>query len=217
MEPTNQVPQTPTEPQGPIIQTNNTKPRRGGRTKMFLLLVLLLLVAAAAGGYMVRDKTAKSDAKTKQDQITALQQQQALLNSQLAAAKAANTPTTTAKAPSAATLDNIKAAVISKNYAALEGYMAPTVKVVVAASEGLGNRTPTQAVADLKYLDSGTSPWDFALASATLSKWQAGTYKQYFPTTALAGKSANNYVTSFQFDENAKISGVFMAASSDML
>jgi hypothetical protein len=207
----------PTEPQGPIIQTNNTKVRRGGRTKMFLLLVLLLLIAAAAGGYMLRDKSAKSDAQAKQDQITALQQQQAKLNNDLAAAKAANTPATTAKAPSAATLDNIKAAVISKNYAALEGYMASKVKVVVAASEGQADKTPTEAITSLKYLDSGTSPWDFALASATLSKWQAGTYKQYFPTTALVGKSANNYVTSFQFDENAKISGVFMAASSDML
>jgi len=59
----------------------------------------------------------------------------------------------------------------------------------------------------LKYLDNATDPWDFALPAATLAAYQTGGYKQYFPTTALVGKSANKYVVSFQFDSNGKISG----------
>ncbi len=112
-------------------------------------------------------------------------------------------------------MDNIAAAVKSGNYAALEQQMADKVKVTLAASEGLGDRTPEQAVADMKYLDAGTDPWNFALDAAALKVYQEGEYKAFFTTSAFVGKSANNYVVSFTFDDSANISGIFMGANLD--
>ena len=95
--------------------------------------------------------------------------------------------------------------------------MASTIKVIIAASEGIGDRTPVQAINDLKYLDSATDPWDFALNATTLSKYQSGDYKDYFKSTSIVGKSANNYVISFNFDSSGKINGIFMSVNSDLL
>src|SRR3989304_1837308 len=83
--------------------------------------------------------------------------------------------------PSQEELDNIEAAVKSGNYAALEQYMASKVTIIIAASEGLGERTVTQAIEDLKYINSGTDPWDCDLPADTIDKYQTGDYKQYFP------------------------------------
>ncbi len=115
----------------------------------------------------------------------------------------------TTTAPTAEELDNIKASITSENTAALEGYMAASVNVIIAASEAYGPQTPVQAVKDVDYVKDGDT-WDFALPAATLAAYQAGDYKQYFPTTALVGKSSNGYVISFQFDSAGKINGIFM-------
>ena len=124
-------------------------------------------------------------------------------------------PATTA--PSAAELENIKASITSGNTAALEGYMASSVYEVIAASESAGAKTPTDAINGLSYINpGGDNTWDFALPTATLSAYQAGFYKQYFPTTALVGKSSDDHVVSFQFDSTGKISGIFMAIASTL-
>jgi len=120
------------------------------------------------------------------------------------------TPTVTP--PSAAELENIKASITSGNTAALEGYMASSVYEVIAASESAGAKTPTDAINGLSYINpGGDNTWDFALPTATLSAYQTGFYKQYFPTSALVGKSSDDHVVSFQFDSTGKISGIFMA------
>ena len=125
------------------------------------------------------------------------------------------TPATTA--PSAAELENIQASITSGNTAALEGYMASSVYEVIAASESAGAKTPTDAINGLSYINpGGDNTWDFALPTATLSAYQAGFYKQYFPTTALVGKSSDDHVVSFQFDSTGKISGIFMAIASTL-
>lgn len=189
---------------------------------MMALTAIVLLIAGAAGGYMYRDKIAKDQAEKSQAEITSLQAkvtklEKDVIDAQKSTSTTSSSSTAQSKSPSASVLENIQASITSGNTAALEGYMASSVKVILAASEGVGDRTPTQAIGDLKYLDSATAPWDFALPAATITKYQAGDYKQYFPTTALVGKSANNYVISFQFDSNAKISGIFMAANASLL
>jgi hypothetical protein len=127
------------------------------------------------------------------------------------------TTTTTSTAPSQATIDNVEASITSGNTAALEGYMASTVNVIIAASEGIGSRTPAQAVGDItSYISSATDPWSFALPAATLSGWASGSYSQYFPSGAVVGKSANNMVISFSFT-SGKISTVFMAKDATLL
>ena len=113
--------------------------------------------------------------------------------------------------------ENISAAVSSHNYAALEGYMADSVNVVIAASEYGGSVTKTQAVSDMAYLTSGTDPWNFAIPAATLTTWRAHFYTTYFSSTSYAGESANHKVVSFDFNCSGKIDQVFMVADSSLL
>ena len=195
---------------------------------MIIALVLSLGANAALGWWgkaAVDNKTSLSADKTK------LQQQVGDLKSQLAA-KTKVTPTpapstaviTPTPAPcsgraaaSAALKENAQAAISSRNTAALEGYMASSVNVVVAASEKGGFESPSQAVADLGYLNSATSPWNFSLSTATLGSWAAGSYAAYFSPTSYAGLAANKYVVSFDFNSCDKINQVFMSSSSDLL
>ncbi|OGL37428.1 hypothetical protein A3A68_01520 [Candidatus Saccharibacteria bacterium RIFCSPLOWO2_01_FULL_48_13] len=200
-----------TQPTVSSAQHLPAKKKSTGKKIMKWLLMLLVIAAAAAAGWYYRDMQAKDDAKVYKAEIAALKAANTELKKDVTAAEVAT------KTPSADDLANIKAAVESGNYAALEQMMTDPVTVILAASEGLGERTPTQAVADLAYLDGGTDPWDFALSAATLDGYGAGGYKQYFPKTALVGKSANNYVVSFSFDNNAKIKTIFMANNDDLL
>lgn len=203
------------QPAATVTPAHTPKKSKFNGKKLLMWLVLLLVIAGAAyAGYYYRDQQAKDQQKVDQATITALEAKNAKLTKDLAAAKVTNAVAT---APSAEDLANIQAAIESGNTAALEQMMANPVTVILAASEGLGERTPTQAVADLAYLDGGTDPWNFALAAATLSGYQTGGYAKYFPKTALVGKSANNYVVSFSFDNDGNISTIFMANSADLL
>lgn len=185
-----------------------------------IFLMILLLAAAGAGAYMWRDMQAKKKDKDNAATISALQAQIVTLQKDTktpAATVKTTASTDTSTAPNAAAIQSIKESITSDNTAALEGYMASTVKVIVAASEGIGDRTPVQAIDDLKYLDSATDPWNFSLNATTLSKYQTGDYKDYFKTNSVVGKSANNYVISFNFDSAGKINGIFMSISADLL
>jgi hypothetical protein len=191
-------------------------PKKKSKGKMFLkwLAIVVIIVAAAAGGWYYRDMQAKDDIKAKDAEIAALKANNAKLKSDLE--KATTEETTTA--PSQEDLDNIEAAVKSGNYAALEQLMHDKVTVIIAASEGLGERTPAQAVADLAYINNGTDPWDCDLPAATIDGYQAGDYKQYFPEGSLVCKSANGYVVSFSFDDSdGKIKTIFLTNSEDVL
>jgi len=201
------------QPNAPPVQTapHHKEPSGAGKKILKLLLILILLAGAAAAGWYYRDMEAKDNAKVAAAEIATLKAKNTKLESDLAAATAANAA---ARAPSAETLDDIKAAVQSGNYAALESLMADKVTVILAASEGLGERTPAQAVADLAYLDDGTDPWDFALTATIVDGYREGDYAKYFPQTALVGKSANKYVVSFSFDNDGeKITTIFMSNS----
>ena len=199
--------------------------KQSQQTKSILagVLAVILLVMAVFGGYGWRNNSAEDQNQGYQDQISQLQQKIVKLQKDLSGSSSqtnknkASTNVADTTKPSAAALENIEASITSGNTAALEGYMAATVRVIIAASEGVGDRTPAQAVSDIKYLNSGTDPWDFSLPAATIDGYQAGDYKSYFPNGALIGKSANNYVVSFTFDSAGKISGVFMVADADLL
>ncbi len=203
---------------------SSKKPKKHLPWKKIVLFLLVLLVGFA-GGYLWRDHKAKQDQKTQAVHTAALNSDIANLNAKLkkaaadakAKAAAANT-TPTAVRPTAAAISNIKASITSGNTAALEGYMAASVHVVIAASEGVFDHSPSAAVEDItSYLKNATDPWNFDVPAATLASWQAGAYASYFPATAVAGEATNHYVISFTFDTTGKISGVFMAANSDLL
>jgi cytoskeletal protein RodZ len=171
-----------------------------------LLIILVILGLIGAGGWYVYHKNQKS--------------KKPVTTSQTAKKKApANKPAAAATvAPISDSLkENIAASIESQNTAALEGYMTDSVTVVIAASEKGGAVSATQAVADLDYLQNGTSPWNFALAADTLTTYKNGSYGQYFGDRTVVGQSTNNYVVSFHVNDSGKIDTVFMTVSADLL
>ncbi len=200
----------------PTVTLPDPAPRKPKKSPLKTLLMILLIVALAGGGgaaYWMRDKQAKKQAKSQADQIADLQKQ---LADNQAGESEEKTATETEKTATENS-DNIAAAISSGNTAALEGYMASKVRVIIAASEGVGDRTPTQAISDLKYLDDAKDPWDFDLAPVVLSQYQSGGYGLYFPLGAVVGKSADGMVVSFSFDAVGDINGIFMAADAELL
>jgi len=122
------------------------------------------------------------------------------------------------KTPSVTAIENIEASIASGNTAALEGYMASKVSVVLAASESGGSVDAAGAIASIaSFIKTAGIPWNFDLQSLILSSYQSGDYGQYFLDNSLVGKSTDEKVISFSFDCNAKISKVFMSASSEIL
>jgi type II secretory pathway pseudopilin PulG len=204
------------EPTRPVAISPQTRHDGGGMGWLKALLALVLIAAAGAGAYYYRDTEAKDQAKKHSAEVAELQQQVSNLRNDLDAAKEEAAATQQA-GPSDETLKKVQDAVKSGKYADIQSLIADKVMVIQAASEGLGSRTPTQAVADLKFLDGGTDPWDFALTSTVVSSYQDGDYAQYFPVGALVGKAANNYVVSFVFNNDGKVSAIFMANKADIL
>lgn len=211
-------PTQPTEDYRPAPPVHHDPPPRkksGGLKVLLWFLVFLLVVGAGAAGYFYRDMTAKDQLKKSNAEIASLKVENNKLKEQLAAATVANTA---ARSPSDQDLANIKAAVESGNYAAIQQLLSDPVTVILAASEGLGERTPAQAVGDLAYLDDGEDPWNFSLTTAILDGYKDGDYAKYFPQSAMVGKSKNGYVVSFSFDETSgKISTIFMTNSEEVL
>ena len=217
------------ETEQPTQPIQETKPKSKPKAKKQLgipvavLIAVVLMLAGAGGAWLWRSKDADKQSKNQQDEISELQAKVTKAEKDLADEKSkseednSDKSSSSSTAPSSTALENIKASITSGNTAALEGYMASTVNVIIAASEGMGNRTPTQAITDLEYLDAGTDPWNFSLSAATLADYASGDYSQYFPSTALVGKSANNYVVSFNFNSSGKISGIFMAVNANLL
>lgn len=193
----------------------------------FVIIGLLIIAGSAGAGYIWRDTTAKQSEQKQADEISTLQKAKASLEKQLAdkttsGTSNTNTNTTacTEVTPGESTLDNIKASIISGNTAALEGYMATSVNVALANSDGSSAKTATQAVAAITdFISASEATWNynFSLSATTLASYRAGGFAKYFPTASLIGKNMNNKVISFSFDCNGKISTVFMATSEDLL
>ncbi len=203
-----------------------------GKSFLIGILVFVLMIASAAGAYYWRDSTAKDTEKQQSDSalrdknaIASLTKQladktgQIVTDNKVVADDKVVTPCTET-APKASTIENIKASITSGNTAALEGYMASSVNVILAATEAYGSQTPTQAVSDITtFISDDINSWDynFALPAATLNAYAQNDYSQYFPTNAIVGKATNDQVISFSFDCNGKIDTVFMSGSSSLL
>ncbi|MFZ2125670.1 MAG: hypothetical protein WA087_01825 [Candidatus Saccharimonadales bacterium] len=194
------------------------------KNKNFFISVLVIIVvwlffAAAGGAYIWRDNQAKNTEAEKDSRIASLQASLREANDKLATNTTdTDTGACTVKSPSVSAAENIKASITSANTAPLEGYMASSVTTVLAASEEGGTYNKTQAVSNITaFIADATSPWDFELTASVLGSYGKGYYAQYFPGSAIVGKSANNKVISFSFDCDGKIKTVFMSASEDIL
>lgn len=211
------------QPKVPKEPIPNTKPKN--KIKLVPVLIALVLLLAASSGYFGWQSTKNSkDKKAAQSELESINKKLADSQKQLTDAKKQldDTKKTSSSTPakvtiSAALKENIAAAISSKNTAALEGYMASSVSVVIAGTEKGGAESAAQAVADLAYLNNATSPWDFNLSAATLTSFKNGFYGNYFGDNTYAGQSANKYVVSFEVNSSGKISIIFMAVSSDLL
>ena len=200
------------KPVSPAIEqpkSNKAKP------VLLFFLVIVLILASTVGAYMYRDQKAKTELKEKQTTISQQEKKITELELALAAAKKTATNATTETAPTSS-VENIKAAITSGNTAALESYMATNVMVVIAASEVLGSRTPTQAVADLAYLKDSKN-WNFSLDATTLNGYKSGFYKDYFKSNSVVGRASDGKVVVFNFNDQGKINGIFLAASDELL
>lgn len=93
--------------------------------------------------------------------------------------------------------DNIVAAITSDNTAAVEGYFADSVFVVLMASECCGSSTPVETVGHLSYVSDAPDPWDFALPTATIDTWRTGWYSAQFTPEVIAGRAADGTVIVF--------------------
>jgi len=192
--------------------------KKGNGKTIFVILLIILLVAAGVAAYWWRDKTATESVNSQADTLNAKIK---TLEIELAEAKIVNpvdcdiscSPT----APSTTVIESIKASITSGNTAALEGYMAASVKVVLTASEGPGV-APAEAVSSISdFISAATKPWDFALSASLLGQYATSSYGPYFPSIAVVGASANNKVISFNFDCYGKISKVFMVSDKSIL
>lgn len=185
--------------------------KRGSKATVVLTIVLILALLAGGFAYWWRNDQAEQQKKTDAAKITQLE-------SQIKALMGVSTiETSESTGPSDEDKENIIASITSGNTAALEGYMAASVHVVIAASEGVFDHTPTEAIADLNYISSAIEPWDFEHDEATLTDYASGDYKDYFHDNSVVGVSADLMVVVFNFDSNGDISEIFMAVSADLL
>jgi hypothetical protein len=195
------------------------KPKKSGGKLKVILVAILFLALGAGVGYYYTDMKAQDELDQAKQETANLKIEKAKVEQDLSDAKKAEEKTTVVKSTEVTQeqLDKIIDAVGSSNYAALQSYLANPVKVVIAASEFSKDRTPTEAITDIKYLDTTKDPWDFDLPATALSEYRAGDYKQYFPTKALVGKSSDGKVVAFGFNTDGKINLIFMASSADIL
>jgi hypothetical protein len=218
------------EKQKDVDQTQNSPPakpepaHRSKPTGKIIVMIIIALLLLAVGWllwlwWLCQDqhKHVDDEKRQLQIQIDGLKKE---LDEAKKSASGGSAPATAPCVTGTATQslkDNISAAITTKNTAALQGYMASSVNVVLAASEKGGQETPAQATQSVEYTHGGTAPWNFSLPAATLTSYKAGFYKQYFPDGAYVGKAANDQVVSFGFDCNNKINLIFMAANADLL
>lgn len=184
---------------------------KGDVSILFIILIIILL--GLGGGFYVWQKNANkssSDASSSSSESKPTSEEKPV---------ATETKPKACQEPGTTVTDNIEASVTSGNTAALEGYMASNVTVILAATEGIGEQTPAQAVKDVTDFigDITKSSWDFNLSASVLSSYGKGSYKQYFPNNAVVGKSSDSKVISFSFDCTAKISTIFEAGSEKLL
>ena len=217
MEQPNETPQKNEQPK----QNKDKKKNLGLWISVAINVILIALIAWLWWQLKVcmdNEATIKKDKDQLQSQVTDLKKQLADKG-----AATADSSACTAKPITQALKDNIKDAINSDNTAALEGYMASSLKVIIAASEFGKTRTPTEAIGDLAYIHD-SSGWNFALPAATVNSYLAGPYgtgipsgSSYFTPTTYFGKASDNKVVAFNFDSCSKINQVFMSATADLL
>lgn len=219
----------PNEESKPVDDTKKITPSKNknslSKALMLGLFVLIIVGVSASISYWWRNETAREFEKKLDSNIASLKKTNKDLSGKLAAEKAKNSVSSvdvqtvcTPVSPSISVIDSIKASITSGNTAALEGYMATSVQVILAGTKSYGAQDTNLAVFDItNFISGATSPWDFLLPVSVLNLYTQGSYKQYFPDIDVIGRSVDKKVISFSFDCNAKINAVLLAPDEDLL
>lgn len=179
----------------------------------WVLMLVIVGILAGTGWYVYKANSNSKDTLNLAAGTNVAVKQKAKKSTTTNSSTNASTAYTVPDSLKSNTADSVK----SGNTAALQGYMASSVNVVIAGSEKSGAESAVLAIKDLDYLNSGTDPWNFALDSATLNSYANGAYKSYFGSNTIVGQSANGYVVSFHVNNSGKIDTVFMSSSTDQL
>lgn len=113
------------------------------------------------------------------------------------------------------TAAQIEPSIASKNYKALESYMAESVNVILYASECCGVQTPTEATLQLDYLSGGTPPWNFKDNNPIASQLRAKS--DYFKKATVTGTASNRYAVGFTIDNKGKITDIILLADYELI
>lgn len=112
-------------------------------------------------------------------------------------------------------IENIKDGISSKNYSALEGYMAPKVLVTLHASECCGMLAPDKATQQLSYTTNGKAPWDFSDTNPIAAKLRTSDPAN-FKDSAI-GTSSNKFAIAFHLDDKYRIDKIFMVIDYQLI
>ncbi len=203
-------------PQTSDKDMNQPHSSKTGRLKKILTIVLAVLLLGGLGygswWYYQQQSELKRQSEAR---ILELERENAALQAQILNVEPVEEETSD-QAASEAVLASIRGAIDTNNHAALEGYMNNPVTIILAASEGLGEVSPVEAVEAMAYLAGGEGPWDFALSADEITQYQSGDYSEYFTQSSYVGRSVNNYVVVFDFADGA-IASVFMTNDAGLL
>lgn len=189
------------------------------RKVIYILITISLLIATSVLTYCLTDISNNDIESRLNNEIKQLKSENDNLNKTLEDETDSDTikQSSDTKTPSETDLSNIKTAISIGNTEPLQGYMAQTVSVILAASEGIGDRAPVQATLDITDFIKNSGSWDFELSASVLNSYGNSFYGQYFPNNATVGKSSTGKIISISFDKNAKINQVFFATAEDVL
>lgn len=170
-----------------------------------VLLATIILILVAGGGYLIfqNQKLAKQIAKQEPSPL-------------LVASPATSTTSSITPSPSIKNIlediqENIEAAVNSKNYQGLVGYMKkPKVNFIIMSSSCCEPQTPDDAATQLDYIKDG-APFDFNQNTTLVSSLKA---KNERLKNAYIGLSqTNEQLVAFTLDSNSQITQVEVSVS----
>ena len=182
--------------------------------KAFTTLLVLIIIAGLVYGAWWYKQEQNDKLNQRDERIAGLEQENSELRNQISDLET-QLEEVESDAISEEVLNDIRAAMVSGDYADLVGLMHDEVMVVIAPAEAASTMTSVEAVGELTYFDDANEPWNFSLDDETVQQFTESEYGEYISDTAFVGQSENEYVVAFDFGDGM-ISSVLMAAANDL-
>ena len=167
-----------------------------------ILLVLIVILIASLGYFIFQNQ-----------KLTGQLQQPQVSPSTISTPASSPTPKSS-PSPTTTKLElqeNIKDAINSGNFAALEGYMnVPTVNFIIMSSECCGPQTPQETIAGLAYIKDGV-PMDFNQQNENIKNLK--TKNSRLASAYIGISTSTEHLVAFTIDPQNKISGIEVAVT----